>query len=95
MVTTADQYDIIISSGNRFLSFPFNIMTIQNTTLDKPGAEGHKLIEDFMAERIQTIYGYLNDDEEMSKAEVNKLISQLEQQAIDGIDDLIGHVLGA
>ena len=95
MVTTADQYDIIIPSGNRFLSFPFNIMAIQNKTLDKPGAEGHKLLEDFMAERIQTIYGYLNDDEEMSKAEVNKLISQLEQQAIDGIDDLIGHVLGA
>ena len=48
-----------------------------------------------MAERIQTIYGYLKDDEEMSKAEVNKLISQLERHAIDCIDDLIAHNLGA
>ena len=53
-------------------------MAIQNTNFVPPGAEGHKLLEDFMAERIQTIYGYLKDDEEMSKAEVNKLISQLE-----------------
>ena len=70
-------------------------MAIQNTNFVPPGAEGHKLLEDFMAERIQIIYGYLNDDEEMSKAEVNKLISQLEQHAIDCIDDLIGHNLGA
>jgi len=69
-------------------------MAIQNTTLDKPGAEGHKLLENFMAERIQTIYGYLNDDEELSEKAILKLISKLEQEAIDGIDDLIAQNLG-
>jgi len=69
-------------------------MAIQNKKLTAPGAEGHKLLEDFMAERIQTIYGYLNDDEELSEKAILKLISQLEQEAIDGIDDLIAQNLG-
>ena len=35
MVTTADQYDIIIPSGNRFLSSPFQMTTKHDQLAEK------------------------------------------------------------
>ena len=78
MVTTADQYDIIIPSGNRFLSSPFNIMATKIKV-------NH--FEEYLFEAIADSDEYLSQGSfELTEAQIHKIFENILPEIKENLD---------